>query len=295
MKACTVTGGTFGANCTPAAPAVAGAGLRAHAPSPAPHATHLPTPSRSTGTDVCTDECAGYSGDLGDGYTYRYYVLGPFNSGTCGMAPIGNSAFSSFAEYHPFTPPCLKGCCPQGAECSFAGVSLPTCGADAQTGISGSFHGASLSTLPLMRSAVPSSQDPTANNVCCDVGLSNGLCYMTSSTDPALPFGNQASCPSSCTYSTASFFTPWPLPPPSPVTPPPFPPGRAPAPPPPPPVPRPPPPPVFSVPAPPPNDATASAAGAIVGAIMGVMCGCCIIGGIFIVMMKKKQGAVAPQ
>merc|ERR1719240_500727 len=28
------------------------------------------------GVDVCTDDCAGYYGDTGDGYMYRYYFLG---------------------------------------------------------------------------------------------------------------------------------------------------------------------------------------------------------------------------
>ena len=30
------------------------------------------------GTDVCTDDCTGYWADLGDGYTYRYYILGDY-------------------------------------------------------------------------------------------------------------------------------------------------------------------------------------------------------------------------
>ena len=89
MKTCTVTGGTFG-------------------------------------TDICTDDCAGYWGDTSDGYMYRYYTLGPYNDGTCCEAPAKTPGGGS--DYYPSTPKCLNGCCPSGVTCSMLnGVSLPTC------------------------------------------------------------------------------------------------------------------------------------------------------------------------
>ena len=65
MKTCTVTGGTIG-------------------------------------TDTCLDDCNGYMADTGDGYTYRYYVTGPFNDGQCREMPPQEAGGG--ADYYPFTP-----------------------------------------------------------------------------------------------------------------------------------------------------------------------------------------------
>jgi hypothetical protein len=103
MQTCTVTGGTFG-------------------------------------TDVCTDDCAGYlSEDIDDGYTYRYYFLGEYNDGSSGcferpVNPLPGEA------YFPFTPNCLNGCCPIGASCSgFGHKTIGQCSTDADDGTTSSF------------------------------------------------------------------------------------------------------------------------------------------------------------
>ena len=69
MKACTVTGGTVG-------------------------------------IDVCTDDCGGYAEDTGDGYTYRYYMMGTFNDGTCTELPAETPGGG--ADCYPFTPLCVR-------------------------------------------------------------------------------------------------------------------------------------------------------------------------------------------
>ena len=137
MQTCTVTGGTFG-------------------------------------VDVCTDDCAGYLGETGDGYTYRYYMLGAYNDGQCvegpGSAYRSATAFGG-AEYYPFTPVCLNGCCPAGVSCAMInGQQLPTC-SGGTAGTTSGFTPVAKAALPINSAAV--STEPYAaaaeSTLCCDL------------------------------------------------------------------------------------------------------------------------------
>lgn len=55
------------------------------------------------GLDICTDDCGGYwNATFGDGYKYRYYIMGEYhtNTGTCSLpiSPVPSE------KYYPFTP-----------------------------------------------------------------------------------------------------------------------------------------------------------------------------------------------
>ena len=52
--------------------------------------------------DSARNPYAGYYADTGDGYAYRYYMMGTFNDGECCTVPSGTSVPG--AEYFPFTP-----------------------------------------------------------------------------------------------------------------------------------------------------------------------------------------------
>merc|ERR1711998_128022 len=91
------------------------------------------------GTDTCSDDCTGVGSATGgedwidDGYTYRYYVIGPYDDGKqcTSPSPLGTSS----AEYYPMTAVCLKGCLPAGVSGSgFGQVSLPSCSAIVSAG-----------------------------------------------------------------------------------------------------------------------------------------------------------------
>ncbi|KAJ8600127.1 hypothetical protein CTAYLR_003458 [Chrysophaeum taylorii] len=84
--------------------------------------------------DYCADPCGGYRGEIGDGYAYRYYVMGYYNlapdscdfdlwSNIDGHQPNCNYEWAS--EFYPFTPLCLHGCCPSGVNCAYR--DLPDC------------------------------------------------------------------------------------------------------------------------------------------------------------------------
>lgn len=75
----------------------------------------------TVGTSVCLDACGGYLADTGDGFAYRYYMPGTFNSGQCNEmpapAPVGGGA-----NYYPHSPTCLRGCCPSVGPAPPAGL-----------------------------------------------------------------------------------------------------------------------------------------------------------------------------
>lgn len=77
------------------------------------------------GSSVCVDSCGGYAGtSVGDGYTYRYYMMGEYGDGETCEAPIDPLSTS---VYYPFTPICLRGCCPDGMDCRTGGLVIPDC------------------------------------------------------------------------------------------------------------------------------------------------------------------------
>jgi len=86
------------------------------------------------GTDVCTDDCTGYWSTLiGDGYNYRYYILGTYqiSTGDCD-APISDGEQSS--AYYPFTNVCMNGCVPTDATGSPSLSALNDCSGSAVDG-----------------------------------------------------------------------------------------------------------------------------------------------------------------
>ena len=147
MKTCTVTGGTFG-------------------------------------TDVCTDDCTGYYGDTGDGFMYRYYMLGGYNDGECCTAPYQPDQGGG-ADYYPFTNNCFNGCCPSGVTCDGFGFSLPACSSSAEDGTSSSFEAVTQDALAV------NGDSCAAADVCCDGSYTDkcppASCDTCVTTFPALP------------------------------------------------------------------------------------------------------------
>eukprot|EP00662_Eupelagonemidae_sp_cell21_P044374 gene44374-37402_t len=84
----------------------------------------------------CTDMCGGRASDtdVADGYAYRYYVMGPYKEGTIDCTndlwvdqTVGKWTACGYdwaEQYYPFTPLCLRGCCPDGVSCS---REVPAC------------------------------------------------------------------------------------------------------------------------------------------------------------------------
>ena len=117
----------------------------------------------TVGVDVCTDDCGGYYGDTGDGYLYRYYFLGEYNDGTCCTTPI-DPQFAGGEDYFPFTPICLRGCCPHGTSCSF---NLPRCSDDATDGTTTRFEATAVAALAINTGTC------AAEDMCCDSTLNS--------------------------------------------------------------------------------------------------------------------------
>ena len=118
----------------------------------------------TVGVDICTDDCGGYYGDTGDGYLYRYYFLGAYNDGTCCTTPM-DPPFGGGEDYFPFTPICLKGCCPRGMDCTLSG--LATCNDDAVDGTAASFNATAVATLEINTGTC------AADDMCCDSTVSD--------------------------------------------------------------------------------------------------------------------------
>jgi len=89
----------------------------------------------------CVDDCGGRASSTqpNDGYNYRYYILGESGDGTTCTSPISPL---STAAYYPFTPICLKGCCPAGASCNSV---VPAC---ASSGTSTGYSAVATPTYP---------------------------------------------------------------------------------------------------------------------------------------------------
>ena len=98
------------------------------------------------GVDVCLDDCGGHwNATFGDGYTYRYHVMGDYHTHTADCATPVDPLPS--ALYFPFTPMCFKGCCPSGLTCVGGSSVLETCPTNAtQGGVGGGGRGLSLPT-----------------------------------------------------------------------------------------------------------------------------------------------------
>ena len=222
----------------------------------------------TVGTSVCLDACGGYLADTGDGFAYRYYMPGTFNSGQCNEmpapAPVGGGA-----NYYPQSPTCLRGCCPSGVTCSMGSVNLPTCSAAATAGTTATFIATTASALPINSAAVSSASSAAAqrSTLCCS---SANIASVSTSPTPTQACSTLGHCAvDDCVYSTsaaASSSPPTPSPPPpspsppppSPTTDPPPPPSPTTVPPPSPPPPSPSPPPPSPSPPPPVLGGTAS-------------------------------------
>ena len=168
MKTCTVTGGTIG-------------------------------------QDVCTDDCGGYYGDTGDGYKYRYYMMGTFNDGKCTELPA--QAAGGGADYFPFTPKCLRGCCPAGATCSMGSTNLPPCSGSAEAGTTSSFVAGQVTPqLAVNSQGVNNAAYAAASesSLCCDTAYIDPPAE-SSSPKPTQPCSTIGHCATSvtCAYATS--------------------------------------------------------------------------------------------
>merc|ERR1711918_337973 len=86
--------------------------------------------------DPCLDECGGSNDTrITDGYAYRYHVMGPMHDSDTTTACTSPLSIMPDAAYFPFTPICLRGCCPSGYQCSMS--NLPVCGSEDIDGYSG--------------------------------------------------------------------------------------------------------------------------------------------------------------
>lgn len=163
-----------------------------------------------------TDDCGGYFADTGDGYTYRYYTMGPWNDGKCTEMPDPEAGGG--APFFPHTPKCLKGCCPAGATCSVGSISLPTC-AGSQQGTTATFVAGQVKTALAINSQVAGGVSlPYAaaaeSTICCD---SKYIATKSSSPTPTAACTSLGACAESvsCDYYVSVIANPpGPLPPP---------------------------------------------------------------------------------
>ena len=163
----------------------------------------------TVGTSVCLDACGGYLAATGDGFAYRYYMPGTFNSGQCnGMpapAPVGGGA-----NYYPQSPTCLRGCCPSGVTCSMGSVNLPMCSNAATAGTTATFVATTANALPINSAAVSSASSAAAQRatLCCS---SANIASVSTSPTPTQACTTLGHCAvDDCVYSTSAT-----LPPPS--------------------------------------------------------------------------------
>jgi hypothetical protein len=146
---------------------------------------------------VCVDECNGAGSANGgsdwvsDGFTYRYYILGTYDSTGAGCSSP-NSYGTSSELYYPFTPRCLRGC---GSGFSFGMASLNTCSGTTTSGLLGS-------TVPA-KAALPANN---GNPACVCASLNKGTTSPSSksSIDTMASFGSFSCGSASSTITTAS-------------------------------------------------------------------------------------------
>ena len=102
------------------------------------------------GVDICTDDCGGYwNATFGDGYKYRYHIMGEYhtNTGVCAVpiSPVPSEKYYPFSPVKAWarnelvssrgnmmSPPphqvCFKGCKPSGVSLSIGNdISLSSC------------------------------------------------------------------------------------------------------------------------------------------------------------------------
>ena len=124
------------------------------------HATH------------CLDSCNGYAALLPgvDEFRYRYYMTGPLSDLTSEpLSPLPDESF------FPFTPMCLRGCCPD----SVVGCPglLPRCSGAAEAGTTGAYAPSELEgvvTVPGAPTAAPTPAPTTAAADMGKLGVSQG-------------------------------------------------------------------------------------------------------------------------
>ena len=157
----------------------------------------------TAGSSVCLDACGGYLADTGDGFAYRYYMPGTFNSGQCNEmpapAPVGGGA-----NYYPQSPTCLRGCCPSGVTCSMGSVNLPTCATAATTGTTATFVARTASALPINSAAVNSASSAAAarSTLCCS---SSNIASVSTSPTPTQACSTLGHCAvDDCVYNSST-------------------------------------------------------------------------------------------
>jgi hypothetical protein len=162
----------------------------------------------------CLDQCGGFYDASqtiwADGFVYRYFILGPYNSQTetCDIDKyharwVGNFKTCGYDNYlktfYPFTPLCLRGCIPADAPQSSASAYLKSC-ASLTTTTPGYV---SVNALPAARQALATYTKPVDSGCIANACASEGLTGVPKNVTCAK---NYASIPSSnkkCFYGTS--------------------------------------------------------------------------------------------
>merc|ERR1719383_1302535 len=162
------------------------------------------------GTDTCTDDCGGYYSDDDsiDNFVYRYYMMGEYDDGTSCDLP---GCPSSTSDYHPASPLCFRGCCPDGVQCSWA--KLPDCNGTYENGYTASYS-ASIATVNNMslESGLPTNTGGCAcsalacNMPCDDSDWENNLCGSASKADDNCPTMSPTESPTMSPTTSPTLF-----------------------------------------------------------------------------------------
>jgi len=111
-----------------------------------PNGIMMKSCTESTADSVyCVDKCGGFADDgsiINDGYVYRYYIMGTYKvQASCTWdlwanldGEATNCDYQQASTYYPFTPLCMRGCCPSGVDCW---DELPACSSISGTIVDG--------------------------------------------------------------------------------------------------------------------------------------------------------------
>ena len=90
--------------------------------------------------------------------------MGHWNDGTCAAMPAAEAGGGE--DYYPFTPLCLKGCCPDGASCDMiARNGIADCDGSETAGTTSDYDAAAAS-LPAL--AIPNPTTAAEADLCCE-------------------------------------------------------------------------------------------------------------------------------
>lgn len=153
----------------------------------------------SANSTFCLDQCGGYYDASqkywADGFTYRYFALGPYNGVTdqCStdmwraktVGAYTSCGYEFPSSFYPFMPLCLRGCAPTGVTMSSSDntITLPTCSSKSSYSVINGYTSASAIPAATAQLAVYSTVASCISTACTSAGYPNvGACVHDTST-----------------------------------------------------------------------------------------------------------------